>query len=79
MVDSGKELYFKCCRLYVIRYDIQRAVRSVLKTKVICLFEKKCFDDQVDASVYKSGFFSKFYLEIDNESTSGGWIGWQTC
>jgi hypothetical protein len=33
---------------------------------------------KVDASFYKSGF-SKFYLEIDNESPGqvGGWIGWQ--
>jgi hypothetical protein len=43
--------------------------------------EKKCFTVmiKVDASFYKSGSFSKFYLEIDNESPGqvGGWIGWQ--
>jgi hypothetical protein len=42
--------------------------------------EKKCFTVMIiDASFYKSGSFSKFYLEIDNESPGqvGGWIGWQ--
>jgi hypothetical protein len=42
--------------------------------------EKKCFTVMIKVdSFYKSGSFSKFYLEIDNESPGqvGGWIGWQ--
>jgi hypothetical protein len=56
----------------------------VYEKKVICgviLSKRNALQwwSKVDASFYKSGSFSKFYLEIDNESPGqvGGWIGWQ--
>jgi hypothetical protein len=90
MINSGKELYFKD----VLLPDYSDADKmGYTKEQIIWCDENESYmwryfiekemlysDDQKLMSRFiRPAPFSKFYLEIDNESPGqvGGWIGWQ--
>jgi hypothetical protein len=90
MIDSGKELYFKD----VLLPDSSDADKmGYTKGQVEWCFENESYmwryfiekemlysdDQKLIPRFINPAPFSKFYLEIDNESPGrvGGWLGWQ--